>query len=363
MNKMVVVGALAGVMLVGCTAAKDGLPGASGPAGAQGQKGDQGVPGPSGPQGIQGLLGAQGPAGAVGVQGAKGLIWRGTWSNLDSYFPDDAVEHNGTAFVAIALSSGAPPPGVDWQLLAGRGAEGAPGPQGPSGPQGLTGPAGADGLPVTVTAVPVGHFFCANGGTQVHSTTGDAFACNGASGPIGIQGTKGDTGLAGQSVATLSLPVGDTVCVYGGTQFTSANGVAYACNGAPSASGRDDPARVESGSLFTQSYAGAVEPCKPNEVSGTFNCIKLADGPLVITDLGAAFMNNSGFNGNRYFVGGSSALAPRWTMLVFAQTQGFPAIQTGLNLSIRQGESLWVYSSAIGLVAPNDWLTWSGFRP
>ena len=58
----------------------------------------------------------------------------------------------------------------------------------------------------------------------------------GAPGPIGQQGPpgpQGDAGPAGLSVAAVQLPAGSTACPSGGTQFTSASGNTFACNGAP----------------------------------------------------------------------------------------------------------------------------------
>ena len=72
-----------------------------------------------------------------------GLTWRGTWKNTTSYMLNDAVQYQGSAYVATAPSVNIPPPEAGhWSLLA---AQGATGPAGPSGPQGPAGPAGAQG--------------------------------------------------------------------------------------------------------------------------------------------------------------------------------------------------------------------------
>ena len=49
----------------------------------------------------------------------------------------------------------------------------------------------------------------------------------------GLVGPAGPQGLAGESVTMMSLEVGDEVCAYGGTMFTSGLDEGYACNGAP----------------------------------------------------------------------------------------------------------------------------------
>lgn len=248
MNRMAVVGALACAMVVGCSA-QNGAPGA---AGATGQKGDtgavgpsgpQGVQGPQGPQGVQGLQGVTGPSGQqgpqgiqglTGLQGAKGIVWRGSWSTLDTYFQDDAVEHNGSAYVAIATSSGLAPPSTDWQLLAARGLDGtagvagAAGPTGPVGPAGATGAAGLDGQSVATASIGPGHPICTYGGTLIQSASGDRYVCHGAP---GSNGTAGTPGAAGTSVSAVSLlPGADPACPAGGTKFTTGSTVTYACN-------------------------------------------------------------------------------------------------------------------------------------
>jgi hypothetical protein len=159
-----------------------GLTGAQGPQGMAGPKGDtgatgpQGLPGvagPIGPQGLQGLTGATGATGATGPAGPEGLKWRGAWSALTAYGIDDAVTHNGSAWMAKLASTGSTPVegGENWDLLAMKGDTGATGPQGLQGPQGLTG---------------------ATGPTGPQGPAGSP----GAAGPVGPQGPQGLPGSA-----------------------------------------------------------------------------------------------------------------------------------------------------------------------
>ncbi len=97
---------------------------------------------------------------------ARGFNPTGAWSNATKYQPDDLVTHNGQTWRAkrTVLSRGAAPAaGVNWELLASKGAQGeagaqgeqgergprglqgAQGPQGPQGIQGIQGSAGATG--------------------------------------------------------------------------------------------------------------------------------------------------------------------------------------------------------------------------
>lgn len=197
-----------------------GPAGATGPQGATGTQGIQGPQGSAGPQGPAGPQGAEGPR---GIPGVKGLAWRGAWSPAATYFTDDAVEREGSAYIALATSTGSAPPSAAWQLLAAAGAVGATGPTGPSGatgPIGQAGPSGANGSSVSTTAVPAGHPNCVYGGAQFNAGSATTFACNG--GP-------------GVSVSAVQLaPGADAACPGGGTKFTTGNTVTYACN-APAA--------------------------------------------------------------------------------------------------------------------------------
>jgi hypothetical protein len=57
--------------------------------------------------------GPPGPAGAVG------MIWRGTWSAATAYAATDAVEYQGSAYIAVTPNQNqAPGTGSAWQLLA-----------------------------------------------------------------------------------------------------------------------------------------------------------------------------------------------------------------------------------------------------
>jgi hypothetical protein len=99
-----------------------------------------GVAGPQGPPGPQGDAGEQGPPGEDGAQGPQGdpgppgLIWRGAWNPVNAYLANDAVQHEGSAYIAIAPSTGEEPgTGASWDLLAAKGDEGPPGAGGGGG--------------------------------------------------------------------------------------------------------------------------------------------------------------------------------------------------------------------------------------
>jgi type VI secretion system Hcp family effector len=147
--------------------------GAIGPPGPTGPQGPEGQPGLPGPQGLQGLPGPE------GARGPKGLSWRGAWGAGVQYSVDEAVSHEGSAWMAKQASVNVTPAEGDvWSLLASRGLQGVDGlqgPVGPVGPQGAVGPAGPIG-----PAGPQG-----------------AVGSAGPAGPPGPQGPPGPGGSAG----------------------------------------------------------------------------------------------------------------------------------------------------------------------
>ena len=82
---------------------------------------------------------------------------------------------------------------IDWNQ---KGQTGEPGPQGLQGASGATGAAGKDGndgLSVTSTALAPGDANCANGGSQFTSASGNTYACNGKDGVDGEDAAPGGT--------------------------------------------------------------------------------------------------------------------------------------------------------------------------
>ncbi len=110
-----------------------GATGGRGETGPQGPKGDQGIAGADGVDGTDGdpgPAGADGAAGPEGARGPTGLVWRGPWNAATAYATFDAVHWLGSAYIAIAPSSGVEPqsPAASgiWDLLAAGGSSGPP---------------------------------------------------------------------------------------------------------------------------------------------------------------------------------------------------------------------------------------------
>ena len=133
--------------------AAGGTGGHTGDAGATGPTGDIGPTGPPGPpSGATGITGATGPTGATGdtgdkgargdtggntgTTGATGINWQGPWFPVN-YNRFDAVQHNGSAYIADQGLTGGQEPPHDWDLFVAKGE---------TGPKGATGAGGATGL-------------------------------------------------------------------------------------------------------------------------------------------------------------------------------------------------------------------------
>lgn len=109
-----------------------GVQGPTGPTGAQGIQGNTGLTGltgstgptgPTGATGSQGIQGIQGIQGVTGAAGAKGAQWRGVYAGATAYVTDNVVLQAGSAWIAIANTTGNAPPTLPtttntwWNLM------------------------------------------------------------------------------------------------------------------------------------------------------------------------------------------------------------------------------------------------------
>jgi hypothetical protein len=115
------------------------------------------------------------------------------------------------------------------------------GPRGPAGPAGSQGPAGPAG----------------------------AQGSAGGKGENGTAGANGTAGTNGASVTSAPLGVGDEHCKAGGSEFSSASGPSYACNGKEGKEGKEGSPWTAGGTLppektETGSWAIGVTPSGVN---------------------------------------------------------------------------------------------------
>lgn len=145
--------------------------------------------------------GLQGPPGEAGPVGA-GVDWLGAWS-AGSYDQYDAVEHNGSSYVANTTTT-EEPPHADWDLLAAEGAAGAPGATGAEGPQGDSGLIG-EWLGPWMTATSYALLDAVQeGGSSymcIEAHTSGTFATDLAADKWELVAAKGDQGVQGETGA------------------------------------------------------------------------------------------------------------------------------------------------------------------
>jgi len=85
---------------------------------------EKGDTGDTGAQGEQGIQGEQGEQGIQGEQGDIGITWQGAWS-AGTYQINDGVEHNGSSWIATAITTEEPSgSATDWDLVALKGEDG-----------------------------------------------------------------------------------------------------------------------------------------------------------------------------------------------------------------------------------------------
>lgn len=79
------------------------------------------------------------------------LIWQGAYDPARTYFPHDAVQHEGSSWAAVEIVSGVAPGVGSWELVASQGARGALGPPGSNVALASVTAFGAVGLAVETT--------------------------------------------------------------------------------------------------------------------------------------------------------------------------------------------------------------------
>lgn len=153
------------------------------------------------------------------LKDTSGLSWEGSWLDGIDYQVGDAVEFEGSAYIAIQENTASivPPNPLYWDVLAQKGergnsgaagingARGLQGETGSIGPRGETGPAGANGLPGApgkTGASGLQGQVGPQGVAGLAGPKGDAGergvdGAQGMQGAVGIQGPKGDAGSQG----------------------------------------------------------------------------------------------------------------------------------------------------------------------
>jgi hypothetical protein len=221
------------------------------------------------------------------------------------------------------------------------GPQGAKGEPGAPGTNGTNGTDGKDGVSVTMASEPAGAN-CGGGGVQLTAANGVSYVCNGKAGADGKDGANGTNGADGAdgadgvSVTSAVEPAGSN-CANGGSKFTAANGVTYACNGAPGSGG--GPTGQDATSVYGTSSVSVSATTGPTLVPGLVQTMLVPSDSVVYIATDGGLQTNSlsttGFSIVDIFVtiDGQRASHALYRRIMCANTGGIVNVICGWSLS------------------------------
>ena len=136
-----------------------------------------------------------------GIKGADGdITWQGEWSSSTTYTQNQAVQYNGSAYVALQGNSEIIPTSntAVWSVMTLKGDTGA------------TGAVGSEGtvtIGTTTTGSAGGNASVTNSGTSSEAVLNFTLP-KGASGAAGVQGAQGITGATGDAGDNATIAIG-----------------------------------------------------------------------------------------------------------------------------------------------------------
>jgi len=151
-----------------------------------------------------------------GIKGADGdITWQGEWSSATTYTQNEAVQYNGSAYVALQGSSNIIPTSdtAVWSVMTLKG---------DTGPAGATGSAGTVTIGTTTTGSAGGNASVLNSGTSSDADLNFTLP-KGAAGNSGATGAIGQTGPTGSAGDNASITIGTITTGEPGSSATVAN--------------------------------------------------------------------------------------------------------------------------------------------
>ena len=151
-----------------------------------------------------------------GIKGADGdITWQGEWSSATTYTQNEAVQYNGSAYVALQGNSNLIPSSNTsaWSVMTEKGDTGA---------TGATGSAGTVTIGTTTTGSSGGNASVTNSGTSSNAVLNFTIP-KGVSGAAGVQGSQGQTGATGPSGDNATISIGTITTLPQDSNATVAN--------------------------------------------------------------------------------------------------------------------------------------------
>ena len=136
-----------------------------------------------------------------GIKGADGdITWQGEWSSATTYTQNEAVQYNGSAYVALQGNSNLIPSSnaSAWSVMTSKG---------DIGTTGAVGSAGTVTIGTTTTSSAGGNASVSNSGTSSEAVLNFTLP-KGASGTAGVQGSIGLTGATGAAGDNATIAMG-----------------------------------------------------------------------------------------------------------------------------------------------------------
>ena len=227
-----------------------------------------------------------------GIKGADGdITWQGEWSSATTYTQNEAVQYNGSAYVALQGNSNLIPSSnaSSWSVMTSKGDAGA---------TGATGSAGTVTVGTTTTGSTGGSASVSNSGTSSNAVLNFTIP----TGNTGQQGTTGNTGPTGSTGA-----VGDNATIQIGTISTlAANANATVAN-----AGTDTAAVLNFGLPMGQTGA-----------QGTFRWKGAYDNAYVYGTNDVAYYNGSSYVAIVGTVGNIPTNTSYWEKMAAAGAEG-----------------------------------------
>ena len=227
-----------------------------------------------------------------GIKGADGdITWQGEWSSATTYTQNEAVQYNGSAYVALQGNSNLIPTSdtAVWSVMTSKGDIGATGADGSAGT-------------LTVGTVTTGS---AGGSVSVLNTGTSTDAVLNFTIPKGVAGNSGATGAIGNTGPTGA--VGDNATITIGTVTTGAPGSAVTVANA----GTDTAATLNFS--IPRGVQGA---------QGTFRWMGAYNNSTVYATNDVVYYNGSSYVGIANAVGNIPTDTSKWEKMASAGAEG-----------------------------------------
>ena len=151
-----------------------------------------------------------------GIKGADGdITWQGEWSSATTYTQNEAIQYNGSAYVALQGNSNIIPTSdtAVWSVMTSKGDTGA---------TGAVGSAGTVTIGTTTTGSAGGNASVLNSGTSSDAVLSFTLP-KGASGTAGVQGSIGLTGATGAVGDNATIAIGTITTLVEDSNATVSN--------------------------------------------------------------------------------------------------------------------------------------------